>query len=166
MKSAIVLLMAMSLCGCAAAQTAPSGNLVYCSYSDTRVAGLGKSYCELIADTDSVPKVHVVLDHDCNYAPERSATYEVGADLAKQLKAELEKAKVYELDGYYVDESITGGTIYRIYMEYDSGEKINARWYGQDIKPEAWEAYALISRFFTEWREKTEAIELPDDPRL
>jgi len=158
----LCLMMTSLTSGCAAAQNAPQGNLIYCSYSATRVAGLGKSYCELVADADSIPKVHVVLDHDCMYAPERNATYEVDANLAQQLKETLEKCKVYELDGYYVDEAITGGTIFRIYMEYDSGEKINARWYGEDIDPDAEAAYGLIYRFFEPWRSQTEAIEVPE----
>lgn len=140
----------------AACAQAPSGALIYCSYSETRVGGLGKSFCELIADTDSIPKVRVVLDKDCFYAPERSATYTVDASIAPVLKEELAGANVHELNGYYVDEDMTGGTIYRIYMEYDSGEKINAQWYGHDIKPEALAAYALIYRFFEPWRGRTD----------
>ncbi|MBO4566561.1 MAG: hypothetical protein J5695_04985 [Bacteroidales bacterium] len=160
----LCLMTASLITGCAAAQNAPKGKLIYCSYSETRVAGLGKSYCELIADTDSIPKVHVVLDHDCMYAPERSATYEVDASLAAQFKDALEKNKVYELNGYYVEENITGGTIYRIYMEYDSGEKINARWYGHDISPDAEAAYGLIYSLFAPWRSQAEAIGVPSDP--
>ena len=157
--------MATAFCSCAAAQKAPGGKLIYCSYSETRVAGLGKSYCELIADPGSAPSVHVVLDRDCSYASERTATYEVNADAVRRMQDALANAKVYELDGYYVDEAMTGGTIYRIYMEYDSGEKVNAQWYGHDIKEEALASYGMIYRFFEPWRSKTEAIEVSDEPR-
>ena len=145
------------LSGCAAAQEGPAGKLIYCSYSETGVAGLGKNYCELIADTDSIPKVVVVLDADCHFAAERRAEYTVGADVSDSLRAKLAASRVFELDGYSVDEMMTGGTIYRIYMEYDSGEKINARWYGHDIKPEAWDAFYLIKRYFEPWLSRTEA---------
>ena len=142
--------------GCAAAQGGPAGKLVYCSYSETGVAGLGKNYCELIADTDSEPKVVVVLDQDCRFADVRKAEYPVGPELADSLQAKLAAAEVYKLNGYSVDEPMTGGTVYRIYMEYDSGEKVNAHWYGHDIKPEAWDAFHLIRRFFDPWRSRTE----------
>ena len=158
-----VLFMATAISGCAEAQQAPRGNLIYCSYSATRVAGLGKSYCELVADTDSVPRVNVILDRDSRCAPERTGTYEVGADVVQRLQEALAKAKVYELDGYYVDEAIDGGTIYRIYMEYDSGDKVNARWYGHDVKPDAYASYNMIFSYFEPWRSQVEAIEIPAD---
>lgn len=150
------IFMAVAISGCAMAQQAPRGNLIYCSYSATRVAGLGKSYCELIADPGTAPKVNVVLDRECHYADERTGTYEVGADVVQGLASALEKAEVYKLNGYNVDEPITGGTIYRIYMEYDSGDKVNARWYGQHIDPDAVASYNMIFRFFEPWRSKVD----------
>ena len=144
------------LSGCAMAQEGPQGRLVYCSYSETGAAGLGKNYCELVADPGAEPKVVVVLDHDCRFADERKAEYPVEASLADSLKVRLAAAKVYELDGYNLQEAITGGTIYRIYMEYDSGEKINARWYGHDVKPEAWSAFHLIRSCLEPWRDRLE----------
>ena len=86
--------MAVAISGCAMAQQAPRGNLIYCSYSATRVAGLGKSYCELIADPGTPPKVNVVLDRECHYADERTGTYEVGGDVVQCLASSLEKAEV------------------------------------------------------------------------
>lgn len=157
MNIKVLLIMAtVMLSGCAAAREGPAGKLVYCSYSETGVAGLGKNYCELIADADSIPKVVVVLDAGCRFAEERRAEYTVDASVADSLRNMLASAKVYELDGYFVEEDMTGGTIYRIYMEYDSGERINAQWYGHDIKPEAWGAFNLICRFFNPWRSRTE----------
>lgn len=149
--------MAVAISGCAMAQQAPRGNLIYCSYSATRVAGLGKSYCELIADQGVTPRVNVVLDRDCNYADEKSGSYDVGADVVQSLASALEKAEVYKLNGYNVDEAITGGTIYRIYMEYDSGDKVNARWYGEHIDPDAVASYNMIFRFFEPWRSKVDS---------
>ena len=40
----------LSGCGAAAPRGAESDVLVYCSYSATHHGGLGKDYCELIAD--------------------------------------------------------------------------------------------------------------------
>ena len=42
-------------------------------------------------------------------------------------------------------------------MEYDSGDKVNARWYGQDIDPDALDSYNMIFRFFEPWRSKADA---------
>lgn len=136
----------------------PKGNLIYCSYAATGVAGLGKNFCELVADPGTDPKVLVVLNHDCHFAPERRAEYPACQADVKDIQEKLEQAEVYLLNGYYVDEAMTGGTIYRIYMEYDSGEKINAQWYGHDIKPEALAAYSLIKNWFTPWRSKLEEL--------
>ena len=58
----IILIMAVSLFGLAAQARAPRGNLVYCSYSKTGAAGLGKDYCELIADPGADPVIKVVLN--------------------------------------------------------------------------------------------------------
>ena len=49
---------------------------------------------------------------------------------------------------------MSGGHTYRIYMEYSSGRKVNAQWYGHDIKPEALSAYGMIKSFFNPWRER------------
>ena len=155
MKRILLLCLMASLFSCAWAGK-PGGKLVYCSYSATGVAGMGKNYCELVADPGTDPRIVVVLNHDCRFAPESRAEFPACAAYVKDLQEKLEKAQVYELDGYNVDESITGGTIYRIYMEYDSGEKINASWYGHDIKPAALAAYSLIEKWFAPWRSRLE----------
>ena len=136
---------------CCSAQ-APKGKLTYCSYSCTGAAGLGKDYCELIADPGKTPKVVVVLDFGNRFGnPVINAEYAVGQDVVDSMQAMLESAKVYELNGYSVEEHMAGGHTYRIYQEYDSGEKINARWYGHNIKQEAWSAYHMIANFFKPW---------------
>ena len=93
--------------------------------------------------------------------PEIRKEYPVTADIVDSLQTLLANAEVYKLDGYDVDEAITGGYVYRIYQEYDSGEKINARWYGHDIKAEARAAYAMIERFFEPWRTQADTPEQP-----
>ena len=143
---------------------APKGRLTYCSYSRTGAAGLGKDYCELIADPGKTPKVVVALDLGNRFGkPETHAEYEVGEELVDSLSKMLADAKVYKLNGYNVDEHISGGHSYRIYQEYDSGEKINARWYGHKIKSEALSAYHMIEAFFRPWR--TQAIR-ENDPAV
>lgn len=139
------------------AQQAPAGRLIYCSYSCTGSAGLGKDCCELVADPGITPKVVVALKLGNRFGePEIHVEYPVGEDVVSALQAGLTERKVYELNGYDVDEAMTGGYAYRIYQEYDSGEKHNARWYGHDIKDEALAAYAYIKSFFAPWREKAE----------
>ena len=140
-------------------RSAPKGKLTYCSYSDTRVAGLGKDYCELIADEGTEPVIHVRLNVGNDMMPEgsdRKGDFTVDAATVESLREKLAEGKVHKLNGYDVEEGLCGGTIYRIYMEYSSGEKINARWHGHTIKDEAWAAYYLIRKFFAPWREKVD----------
>ena len=154
---AVSAVMAFGLFTAACAAQAPQGQLVYCSYACTGAAGLGKDYCELIADPGTTPKVVVALNVGNRFGdPEVHAEYPVEQAVVDSLAAMLADAKVYELNGYNVDEAITGGHSYRIYQEYSSGEKINARWYGHGIKDEAWAAYYMIEAFFKPWREKAE----------
>ena len=123
----------------------PQGDLTYCSYSKAGSAGLGKDYCELIADVDSVPKVVVAMRLGNRFEePEIRAEYPVDKSVVDSLAALLKERKVYKLDGYSLDEAITGGYAYRIYMEYSSGEKVNARWYGNNVKDEAVSALTML----------------------
>lgn len=160
----ILLAMVLGAIGTSCFAQAPKGRLTYCSYSRTGAAGLGKDYCELIADPGKTPKVVVALDLGNRFGkPETHAEYEVGEELVDSLSKMLADAKVYKLNGYNVNEHISGGHSYRIYQEYDSGEKINARWYGHNIKSEALSAYHMIESFFRPWR--TRAIK-ENDPAV
>ena len=162
----ILSILATALFGAACSAQAPQGKLIYCSYSSTGAAGLGKNYCELIADKDSIPKVVVALDLDNRFGyPEIHAEYPVGQEVVDSLQEMLAKNKVYQLDGYNVDELIDGGRAYRIYQEYDSGDTVNARWYGHGIKSEALAAYSMIESFFEPWRAQAIASqpEVDDD---
>ena len=166
MKAFIQLLfiMAIGLFGTACSAQAPQGKLIYCSYSSTGMAGLGKDYCELIADKDSIPKVVVALDLDNRFGdPEIRAEFPVGQEVVDSLQEMLAKGKVYKLNGYNVDEAMEGGRAYRIYQEYDSGEKVNARWYGHGISSDALAAYNMIERFFEPWRAKARASQQYQD---
>ncbi|MBO7604435.1 MAG: hypothetical protein J6S97_08500 [Bacteroidales bacterium] len=159
--SKILVALSFGAIGTACLAQAPKGKLTYCSYSRTGAAGLGKDYCELIAEPGQTPKVVVALDLGNRFGkPETHAEYQVGEDVVEKLSKMLSDAKVYKLNGYSVDEHISGGHSYRIYQEYDSGEKINARWYGHNIKQEALSAYHMIESFFRPWR--TQAIQEND----
>lgn len=151
----ILIVMSFGLIGISCLAQAPKGKLTYCSYSRSGAAGLGKDYCELIADPGKTPKVVVALDLGNRFnKPEIHAEYAVGEEDVAKLSKILSNAKVYKLNGYNVEEPITGGHSYRIYQEYESGEKINARWYGHNIKSEAISAYNMIEAFFRPWREQ------------
>lgn len=151
----ILIVMSLGIFGSSCHAQAPRGKLTYCSYSCTGAAGLGKDYCELIADPGEEPRVVVALDLGNRFGkPEIHAEYPVGSHVVDSLQAMLAQAKVYKLNGYNVDEEICGGHSYRIYQEYDSGAKVNARWYGHNIKTEAWNAYHMIEAFFRPWREQ------------
>lgn len=155
MKLKFLIVMAIGLFGAACSGKAPQGKLTYCSYAESGSAGLGKDYCELIADPGTTPRVVVALKIGNRFRePEIRAEYPVGQETVDSLQAMLAEAKVYKLDGYNLDEPISGGYAYRIYQEYDSGQKVNARWYGHHVKNEALSAYNMIERFFAPWREK------------
>lgn len=143
-------------CGFAQEKKAPEGRLIYCSYACSRPAGLGKDYCELIADIGTSPQVVVSLYNNNRFKEKVQRTFEVTEQDVEQLQQLLTKLKVYELDGYKHDEKLDGGATYRIYQEYASGEKINAVWSGHKIKPEAKAAYYRIELFFEPWRSKVE----------
>ena len=159
----ILIVMAFGVIGTSCFAQAPKGKLTYCSYSCTGAAGLGKDYCELIADPGQAPTVVVALNLGNRFGtPETHAEYPVGEEEVAKLSKMLSDAEVYKLNGYSVEERMAGGRTYRIYQEYDSGEKINAHWYGHDIKPEAVSAYHMIKSFFDLWRSR--AIRENDTP--
>lgn len=159
------LLIAMSFLSCGFLTPPPKGDLIYCSYACRGAAGLGSNYCELIADVDSIPKVVVVLNEDNRFdEPVIRRSFEVDKEVVDSLKRILDEGQVYKLNGYYLDEAICGGHSYRIYMEYSSGEKINAFWYGHNVKDKAIAAYNSIEYFFSPWRKQAaeEAKNAPD----
>lgn len=159
----LLFIMAFAFLGAACSAKAPKGKLTYCSYARSGSAGLGKDYCELIADPGNTPKVVVALRIGNRFNdPEIHAEYPVGPEVVDSLRTLLEAKKVYKLSGYRLDEPITGGFAYRIYQEYDSGEKVDARWYGSHVKDAAIAAYNMIERFFAPWREEALRSE-PDE---
>lgn len=147
--------MATHVAGCGLLSRPPEGNLIYCSYAQTGAAGLGKDYCELIADDGKDPVIVVVMDEGNRFGdPEIHNTYPVDRSVVQDLAKTLADNKVYRLDGYRLEEPISGGHSYRIYQEYSSGERVDARWYGNNVKESALRAYAIIEHFFAPWREQ------------
>ena len=147
--------MATCISGCGLLSRPPKGDLIYCSYAQTGAAGLGKDYCELIADEGKDPVVVVVLDEGNRFGdPEIHCTYQVDRSVVDDLAKLLADNRVYRLDGYNLEEPITGGHSYRIYQEYSSGAHVDARWYGHGVKGSALRAYAIIEQFFAPWREQ------------
>ena len=149
----VIVMSLMSILTACAQSTPPQGELLYCSYSSTRMSAGGKSYCELIADSGQVPRVVVCLYERCHYRDAINGEFKVKKSDVKAMQDLLDSLEVYKLNGYKYDECLDGAAPYRIYMEYSSGEKINAVWSGHDIKPEAEVAYAAIKRFFGRWRD-------------
>ena len=166
--SKILLIMAMGLFGLSACQAkAPKGKLIYCSYASSGSAGLGKEYCELIADPGKDPVVRVVLHEGNRFGdPEIHEEYPVSSEQIASLQEWLMSNKVYKLDGYNYEEPITGGYAHRIYMEYDSGDHVDARWYGNKIKDLAIKAYNYIEFFFRPWVERAEKEHPAEEPAL
>ena len=152
MKHFYLLLMAVSIFSCASLSHKPKGDLIYCSYCCAGAAGLGTDYCELIADPDSVPRVAVTLDEDNRFGdPVIKRSYPVDRTVVDSLAKLLFQAKAYKLDGYNVNEPICGGHSNRIHIEYSSGDKVNAFWYGNKIKDDAIATYNMIEHFFAPW---------------
>ena len=151
-----LLIMAIGLFGMGCQAKAPKGKLTYCSYTCFETASVSKSYCELIAEPGAEPKISVVLREGNRFGdPEIRAEYPVTAEDVQALQDWLAANKVYKLNGYDVNEPISGGSSYRIDMRYGPGEEIMARWYGNKIKRQAIDAYNyLYFGFFAPWRDR------------
>ena len=127
------------------AQESLKSKLIYCSCSCTNhglpAGEISRSYYELIADEGAAPKVVYCEIRDGE--PEKTEYPATEQDVAN-LYQKLHDMGAFELDGYHVDEAMTGGSTYRIYMEFSNGNKVNATWFTHDPKPLAAETYAVI----------------------
>ena len=150
-----LLIMTIGFLGLGCQAKAPKGKLTYCRYYCFETASVSKNYCELIAEPGADPKVSVVLGEGNRFQkPEIRAEYPVTAEDVQALQDWLAANKVFRLNGYDVNEPISGGSSYRIDMHYDSGETIMARWYGNKIKPKTIDAYNYLYFFFAPWRDQ------------
>lgn len=137
-----------SLAGCA--QKTPKGRLVYCSYSDTRHGGLGRSYCELVADSLDSAKIKARYDIDCHYAEETRKQIPVDSATVAALEQLLRQQEVWKLDGYHKEEPMEGGTTHRIHVEFSDGSNVTASWFSHSPKEAVVTAYHTIKNFLDE----------------
>lgn len=155
MRRAVLISLVMTmglLSSCGLLAQKPKGDLIYCSYACRGAAGLGSDYCELIADEGMEPKVVVVINDDNRFGdPVIRKEFPIDKSVVDSLAQILKEEKVYQLNGYHLEEPICGGHSYRIHMEYSSGDKVTAYWYGQGVKDKAIEAYNTIEYFFKPW---------------
>ena len=125
----------------------PEGKMIYCSCAYTNyglpVGEIRHSYYELIADEGKAPKVIYCEDRGDSKKTEYRATQKDVTELSNILR----EKNIFKLNGYNVDEQMMGGTSYRIYMEFSSGEKLNATWFTHRPVALASDAYSTILRF-------------------
>ena len=124
--------------------------LIYCSCAYTNyglpVGEISHSYYELIADDGKKPCV--VYSENRGEGADRK-TYPVKESDVTELYNMLQDLKVDSLDGYNVSEDMTGGTSYRIHVEYADGRMVTANWFTHFPKGEAVVAYEAILRFLS-----------------
>lgn len=155
MKQFLIACFVLTSFAAAWAQTpAPEGNIIYCSYANTRNDGWSRHFCELVNENGKTTVVVYDYNHGMEQPDERH--YEVTADVAEQMEAMIRENKYYEIDGYKVFDSMMGGSTKRVYMEFSTGEHINAEWFAEKPNPLAVSAYADIAKFFQPWVEKAE----------
>lgn len=124
--------------------------LFYCSCAYRRyglpVGVVTYSYYELVADKGKKP--HIVYVEEKGREPEKTNFTATENDVAELYKI-LKDIKVENLDGYNVSEDMTGGTSYRIHVEFADGKNVTANWLTHSPKSEAVIAYENILRFLS-----------------
>lgn len=124
--------------------------LLYCSCAYTNyglpVGEIRHCYYELIADNGKKPCV--VYCEDRGGEPDKK-TYPLTEKDVTELYNMLQDLKVDSLDGYNVSEDMTGGTSYRIHVEYADGRMVTANWFTHHPRGEAVVAYEAILRFLS-----------------
>lgn len=122
----------------------PQGKMIYCSCAYTNyglpVGEIQHSYYELIADEGTAPKVIYCENRGKSQKTEFSATEKDVTELSNILR----DMNIFKIDGYSVSEQMTGGTSYRIHMEFSSGEKLTASWFTHKPSALASGAYSTI----------------------
>ena len=154
-KRFLLLVMAIGLFSCRSLAQKPQGELTYCRYCCSGAAGLGTDYCTLVAEPGGEPSITVVLNDDNRFGdPVIERSYPVEKSVVDSLSRLLDAMKVYKLDGYRLEEYITGGHSYSFNLEYSSSDKVNVYWYGNGVKDKVLLAYHSIENFFAPWREQ------------
>lgn len=128
-------------------QSFPEGRMTYCSCTYTNnglpVGEIQHCYYELVADEGTKPKVIYCEDRGSD---KKKKEYPATEQDISELTNLLKEINAFELDGYHVEERMTGGRSYRIYMEFSGGEKLNATWFTHSPRALAEEAYGTILR--------------------
>ena len=131
--------------------------LIYCSCAYNNhglpVGEISHSYYELIADKGKKP--YVVYCEERGGDPEKKK-YPVKEKDVTALYDILQNLKIEDLDGYNVSEDMTGGTSYRIHVEYADGRKVTASWFTHAPMGEAVKAYQTILRFLSNQTKKNQ----------
>ena len=125
----------------------PEGRLIYCSCSRTNhglpVGEVQRSYYELLADEGKAPRVVYCEDRGSERTQKE---YPATPGDVRALYELLREKNVQLLDGYHEDERMTGGTTYRVYMEFSGGGKLNATWCTHSPDRLALDVYNTILR--------------------
>ena len=125
--------------------------LYYCSCAYTNYGlpegEISHSYYELIADKGKKPCV-IYCEERGRGEPEKK-NYPIAEKDVTELYNILQELNVDSLDGYHVSEDMTGGTSYRIHVEYADGRKLTASWFTHAPKGAAVVAYETILRFLS-----------------
>lgn len=146
----------LALLACISTASRDDDELVYCSYAIEGMAGLGTDYCELIADSGSVPRVVVVKNKNCRFAEQVTDTFEVDDTVIASLRNMLNKKDLDAVAGYREEAGLEGGREYRFHIEYKSGRTIHASWHTHSPLPEAVDIFSTIRSFFAPWMDKKE----------
>jgi hypothetical protein len=155
MKKLLILSLALlAVISANAATEAPKGHMIYCSYANTRNDGWGRNFCELVHENGKTTVV--VYSYNRQMAQPDERHYEVSDQVANQLETLVRENKFYEIDGYKVIEHMMGGSTKRVYMEFETGEHINAEWFAEKPDQLAESAYSAIAKFFVPWVEIAE----------
>lgn len=129
----------------------PTGRLIYCSYSKSSPAGGGKDYCELINENGKI-EVVAHFNIDSRFADEIEQTFTATEADVEALEALLKDIKVWQLsESAKAEQEEPGATRYRIYQEYESGERPNSVWYTHSGTQAQRAAYNAIEAFFAKW---------------
>ena len=158
MRKRLYLLIALTMCISGVyAQFEPKGNLVYCSIVDEGVAHMGTDIGTLTVESGKMPKIETVLHERCHFAERISGEYEVSPKVVKDLQKLILENNLYAINNYVEEEMIEGGHEYSIYIKYDSGDVISARWHTTSPNPGVSKAYTILKDFFDPWFKKLES---------
>lgn len=120
-------------------------DLIYASCAATHHGGLGKDFYEMYNDPGTKPKILSAFRYN---TPEYTKKeYPITDEVVKGLQEKLYKIDLEEIRGYNIDEMMTGGTTYRVHLEFADGDQITAEWFTHEPLPEAVAVYSTIENY-------------------